>query len=98
MTINTHKEPGQTSQQDKFKEKILNILKEHVLEQILCPMMFKQRLFLYLSPFCLILQKMEEQNASYDISKLYSILLEYHSVILRCRKGRPNEHGKLVGK
>lgn len=53
----------QISQQDKFKEKILNTLNERVLEQLLCPMISKQRFFLYLSPFCLMLQKMERKNA-----------------------------------
>lgn len=75
--ITTHKEPGQISQQDKFKEKILNTLNEHVLEQLHCLMLSKQRHFLYHSPFCLTYKKCK--GKIFDvvvISKLHSILLK----------------------
>lgn len=75
MIITTRKEPGQISQ-DKIKEKILNTLNEHVLEQLRCIMLSKQRHFLYHSPFCLTKKCKGEIFDIVVISKLHSILLK----------------------
>lgn len=76
MIITTRKEPGQISQ-DEIKEKILNTLNEHVLEQLHCLLCYLSRdIFFNIVPSASQKKCKDEIFDIVVISKLHSILLK----------------------